>query len=1142
MNLNPTRTREYLKQFNFQALFIDELGWNRNPSTLTVAVDGQNYTLKTIAVQSGFVAYQCAASDGNIPPYNLRRQIEQRVAKLVREHLIIYTDRAQTTQVWQWVKREQGKPLASREHTFLRNQSGDLLIQKLDALVFTLAEQEQGIGIFDAVTRVRAGFDVERVTKKFYDRFKTEHDRFLKMVEGIPDAELERWYASVMLNRLMFIYFIQKKGFLDGDTNYLRNRLSASKKRAPDRFYREFLLPLFFQGFAQRSRDAATRALLGDVPYLNGGLFTEHYIEQQHGNAIAIPDSAFQKIFAFFDEYQWHLDDRPLRQGNEINPDVLGYIFEKYINQKQMGAYYTKEDITEYISKNTIIPYLFDAARKEFRSFQNFGILAEISRDPDRYIYDAVKTGTDKPLPPNIAAGIADVSKRADWNKPAPSEFALPTEIWREVVARRQRYDEVKQKLANGEIASINDFITYNLNIRQFAQDAIQNTDDPQALRAFWDALEKVSVLDPTCGSGAFLFAALDILEPLYEACLERMQAFVDEGSQNSEFSENSEFSVTLQVSTRGGFQKYADFNKTLARVAAHARNQNSEVLETSEFSEHQRRYFIYKSIIVNNLYGVDIMEEAIEICKLRLFLKLVAQVETADKIEPLPDIDFNIRVGNTLVGFATRAQVEQAIKFAGAGQMRMLSSEDTETMKRIDERAELADRAFQQFRLQQTELGGEVTPADKENLRGRLQALNDELNQYLAKQYGVAAPAKTKTYEARQISEVSKTLEIYQRWLASHKPFHWFVEFYGILQRGGFDVIIGNPPYVEYSKVRNEYSVKNYLTESCGNLYAFVFERSSYLASQSGWVSLIVPTPSICTERMAPLQRELTENFKVLYMSNFDATSHPGVLFIGVQYQLSIITGKRKSTKSSICITFSTHAYRWSADERLGLFDRLSYIPSSLHAELHSVPKLGTLIESEILDKLLRDERAGMQPVAKIIAKNKNKVYYRNAGNVYFRTFLTKLPEFSVDGKKTDSTTFKVLEVSPSPELVAGILSSNLFYWWWSKVSDIYHVISRDILNFKIPSLREDFSEIIKAYVAYQKDLFRQSKERTYQYHSGTARYQEMYPRNSKTLQDRIDRVLAQHYGFTDEELDFIINYDIKYRMGRDGGEENEE
>ena len=80
--------------------------------------------------------------------------------------------------------------------------------------------------------------------------------------------------------------------------------------------------------------------------------------------------------------------------------------------------------------------------------------------------------------------------------------------------------------------------------------------------------------------------------------------------------------------------QKFSDFKNTLRKMAHHP----------------NRAYFIYKSIIINNLYGVDILEEAVEICKLRLFLKLVAQIEDVDHIEPLPDIDFNIRAGNTLV------------------------------------------------------------------------------------------------------------------------------------------------------------------------------------------------------------------------------------------------------------------------------------------------------------------------------------------------------------------------------------------------------------------------------------------------------------------------------------------------------------
>ena len=96
-----------------------------------------------------------------------------------------------------------------------------------------------------------------------------------------------------------------------------------------------------------------------------------------------------------------------LRSDNEINPDVLGYIFEKHINQKQMGAYYTKEDITGYIAQNTVIPRLFDLARKDcaiaFRP--GFGPLAACSaRDPDRYIYPSYAQGRRRePLPEEIA-------------------------------------------------------------------------------------------------------------------------------------------------------------------------------------------------------------------------------------------------------------------------------------------------------------------------------------------------------------------------------------------------------------------------------------------------------------------------------------------------------------------------------------------------------------------------------------------------------------------------------------------------------------------------------------------------------------------------------------------------------------------
>ena len=725
--LNLRETRQYLKESDFENLFTQDLGWDYHTQTLPIIIDETEYELTAIAEKCGMIVFECPATraDGYLPDYATRRKIQKQVAKSAHEHFIIYTDTDKTTQVWQWVKRQQGKPDACREHRYNRDeQSGDSLIQKLRAIAFSFEEEEQ-LTLIDVTGRVGTAFYAERVTKKFYDHFKREHTAFLKFLNGIPDEEMQRWYVSVMLNRLMFIYFIQKKGFLNNDEYYLRSKLTESQGNGTNRYYKEFLCPLFFEGFAkpEAERSREMKRLLGKIPYLNGGIFQKHQIETLHGENIDIPDKAFEQIFNFFEGYQWHLDDRPLKNDNEINPDVLGYIFEKYINQKQMGAYYTQEDITEDISKNTIIPFLFDKAKKACKiAFEGDSSVWQLLQDdPDRYIYDAVKKGVKSDLPEEIAAGVEDTSKRNDcWNTLADSDYALPTEIWRETVARRQRYETVRAKLANGEIDNINDLITYNLNIRQFAQDVIENCEGPELLRAFWRAITEVTVLDPTCGSGAFLFAALNILEPLYEACLDRMQVFLDE--EVEKMGTIPLIRGTKGVSTdfpKGGRAvKYTDFRNTLEGIRLHP----------------NRKYFVLKSIIINNLYGVDIMDEAIEICKLRLFLKMVAQIEDVRQIEPLPDIDFNIQAGNTLVGFATYDQVKKAVE----------SKLDFDnTMKRIEEKAEDVEGLFYLFRQQQTELGGDVTPADKQALQDKLQELEDELNVYMAGQYGVCPPHK---------------------------------------------------------------------------------------------------------------------------------------------------------------------------------------------------------------------------------------------------------------------------------------------------------------------------------------------------------------------------------------------------------------
>ena len=141
----------------------------------------------------------------------------------------------------------------------------------------------------------------------------------------------------------------------------------------------------------------------------------------------------------------------------------------------------------------------------------------------------------DKRLPEHIVAGVKDTNKRMDWNKPADREYALVSETWREVVARRRRCQEIRDKLAAGDVRSVNDLATYNLDISRFVEEVIANCEGTELLRSFYKVIRTISVLDPACGSGAFLFAALNILERLYDTCLVRMQAFVDDLDRSGE-------------------------------------------------------------------------------------------------------------------------------------------------------------------------------------------------------------------------------------------------------------------------------------------------------------------------------------------------------------------------------------------------------------------------------------------------------------------------------------------------------------------------------------------------------------------------------------------------------------------------------
>ncbi|MCC5841658.1 MAG: Eco57I restriction-modification methylase domain-containing protein [Opitutales bacterium] len=1122
MHVDTKAIRSHLHAFRFAELFTQELGWDWYEAEWPVVEAGDRaFTLRGVAEKRGMVVVECAPEDGGpVPPYALRKKIETQVTKRAFEHLVIFTDGDRSQQVWQFARREHGQSVKVRELVWHGGQSGDDLVQRLRALAISL-DDEDTLTLPDVVRLAQSQLDVERVTKRFYQLFDKQKNAFTKAIAGISAGGDREWYASVMLNRLMFIYFVQKKGFLDNNPDYLRTKLAECQLRLGQdqfhNFYRSFLLVLFHDGLNKRPEEHtdAFKALAGTVPYLNGGIFDIHKIETEYGDAIDIPDEAFEKIFDFFDGYRWHLDDRPIVEGNEINPDVLGYIFEKYINQKQMGAFYTKEDITGYISKNTLIPHLFDTVQRSAGSPLSyaFDLLRE---DPDRYIYDAIKHGwavdihrrdangqpvcLDAPhaLPADIAAGLDKldqpdlIDRRKCWNRPAPTEVALPTEIWRETVHRRQRYFELREKLARGDLATVNDLITLNLNITAFAKDALDRCPDKHTLAAFWKGLTGMTVLDPTCGSGAFLFAALEILEPLYDAALNRMEGLLHDAA-----------AAGARIHPDSHEKRFAAL---LDEVARHP----------------NRTYYVLKSIIVKNLYGVDIMEEAVEICKLRLFLKLAAQAEPRPErpnfgIEPLPDIDFNIKAGNTLVGFATESEVRRVLTQEG-DQMKMLMDDELFGYERVEMKLLALDSLYQTFCAAQLEGDDTGRSKVKAKIRDELHEVTAVLDDALAREYGVK-PESPK----------------FAAWKTSHQPFHWFCEFFGIMKNGGFDVVIGNPPYVEFRNVRNDYKLQknHYASESADNLYAFCMERSTVISRSSSRFGMIVPSGLLGLDEVNCLREILLRKFSNNWFSTFGI--RPSKLFDGVDQRLCIQISASSDLTPPLTLR-TTDFLHWNAEERPILFENaIHYQESFIHQRLSRIPQLGSRFAYDVIDRIEKSNNCTAEHC--FVKLGGHLIHYHRSPRYWIRGM--NFEQYFKSATRSKSIHhFRDLRFTDESyaDFVGSILNSTLFFFWFLAVGNGRNVTGKDVSTFPIGKTHENTLDgASRIFLRLMEDYKANSviRERS------DCEFQEFRPSLSKPIIDEIDKVLGEHYGFTPEELDFIINYDIKYRMGlgRGGG-----
>jgi len=560
-------------------------------------------------------------------------------------------------------------------------------------------------------------FDVEAVTEQFFREYCTVFAALQRDLEGTTKDQ--RWahdYTLQLLNRLMFLYFIQRKLWLGNDPDFLANfwRQYRQSRRPENSFVSEWLFPLFFEAFSNRFQGsradrqylpAEVRDALAMAPYLNGGLFEPSELDRKY--EVAISDSRFELVFRFLEKYNFTIsEDTPLDQEVAVDPEMIGKVYESLVNVSEeadergdAGIFYTPRVEIDLMCRLSLVSWLVNQLGDQHRSL----------------IYQLV--------------------------------FAFEP-------------DDKQQ--ADATVASQNLWPRLN------------------------ELLRSVTVVDPACGSGSFLVGMLYVLDDL------------------------------------------------LARADA-------------QLGIEETAYERKKRIVGNCLYGVDVMAWAVHVAELRLWLQLVVDTPFSNpaelKFRPLlPNLSFKIRSGDSLVqeiggiNLALR-KGNKTIPAHLKGQITQLKGE------KLKFYASDPTRKYQTAQqLQAAELGlyRDIVGARLQAVEARLKEVEDALapRVNLFGELSTTAPAVSRLELERERdrlrSEQSQLVQARQALrTAKDVPFVWDIAFVEVFEgdRGGFDIVIGNPPYVRHELIRDPRCPAEETTVDEKRLYKAKLARSIYAA-----------------------------------------------------------------------------------------------------------------------------------------------------------------------------------------------------------------------------------------------------------------------------------------------------------------------
>lgn len=320
----------------------------------------------------------------------------------------------------------------------------------------------------------------------------------------------------------------------------------------------------------------------------------------------------------------------------------------------------------------------------------------------------------------------------------------------------------------------------------------------------------------------------------------------------------------------------------------------------------------------------------------------------------------------------------------------------------------------------------------------------------------------------------------------------------------GSKDIVIGNPPYVEYRNFNGTPQL------GYGNVYADVLHHSIDTLATDGIMAFVIPLSYISTIRMSKIREYISNKSEKQIIMNF--ADRPDSLFSCVHQKLSIIIAQKTSKIKGV---FSSSYQYWYQSERKTLFDNISIVPTPTDNKAFW-PKVGNQNEVNLYKKFLKLE--GIDLLSYKDRESSGCLYVNQRGCFWMKAF-TK------DMNSNSYTKYKVpKDVLP---FVFCLINSSLFFLLWIIISDGWHITNKEISFIKIPSKISKFPVWENLMVRLEDKL-----EKTKVY-VGTAQVEYEYKhKECKDIIDEIDEELAAVYHLSETQLNYVKNFGLKYRL----------